>query len=534
MEVPTSPPQTPTQEFLSWWIWSAWLKLPDSCRFAYGCAAQSQRVSGWADERIIDTAGASLIISQSLVSDAKFREFRGNLNEGVLRLEELQLLDGQDEPKPEQQIAASREVLQECLGHGRARTTLYYTLPDPDAFGGDGKLLMHLLATLKEELNLPFKDHYAGRLGNFEIFHLAPWLEAESPVIIEFSSDNRNDNLVSRMLEICRTIDLAKQKHIAHLVCRSNNDVIVDRLINLSPGETRQVLPLPEAPDKLELWLFEGNADAPLFYERSTFLRQIEMVTSALGHTVNIQDSFSARAKQNGESVAKQITNVTSTSPQRSVIGGNPKGSWRAFSENMQNFALHHTADVSDDRWFPKGIEGEIGAIAHLNHILNGGRVQKAILVDPWFGSQSVARFLIRLRSTNLHLTIITSWTSKNPDTNAPVAFKDNPTAELEISLNNVRHLLNPAVTVINLVDGQEQAFHDRYLLVYPHDGMTKTFLLSNSINKMAGNWPFAMSLITSSASSEVQHYIEGLCRSEDTARRRALRETFRWSPNEK
>jgi hypothetical protein len=471
----------------------------------------------------------TLIVSQTLVTDTAFRNFQSSLDAGLVRLETIQTGS-----KPEQPVAAVREVLQECLGHGRARAFLYYTLPDPNALTGGSEILTRLLATLQAELNLPFKDRYAGRLGNFEVFQLASWLETDSPVLTEFVPENRKDLTGPRTLQICRTPAFAKQVHIAHLVCRTHHDVIVDRLIRLSPEVTRQAVPLPEAPDELELWIFEEDGEAPVFYEQSNFIRQVNAVMAVMGHSVVIQDELSSRAKQSGESAAKTIRTVTSISPQRSVIGGTPKGSWRAFSEGMQDFTRHYATDTGEDRWFPKGIEGEIGAIAHLNRLLNGGRIQRAVLVDPWFGSQSVARLLVRLSSRNLDLTIITSWTTENPDTNERVESRDDATAELEAALNNVRHLLNPSVTVSNLVDGQDHAFHDRYLLIYPHDGRVQAYLLSNSINKMAGKWPFAMSLLTPVVSRQVQHYIEGLCRGEDTARRRPLEETFRWPAHEK
>ena len=44
-----------------------------------------------------------------------------------------------------------------------------------------------------------------------------------------------------------------------------------------------------------------------------------------------------------------------------------------------------------EDKWFARGIEGEVGAISHLNHLLNGGHIRGAVLVDPWFGAEAVS-----------------------------------------------------------------------------------------------------------------------------------------------
>ena len=81
-------------------------------------------------------------------------------------------------------------------------------------------------------------------------------------------------------------------------------------------------------------------------------------------------------------------------------------------------------------------------------------------------------------------------------------------------------------------MEGRDRAFHDRYLLIYPHEHPAKVFLLSNSINKLAGNWPFAMSLFAADVSREVQRYIEGLCNGRDEAKNKSLTISFRWPSN--
>ena len=41
--------------------------------------------------------------------------------------------------------------------------------------------------------------------------------------------------------------------------------------------------------------------------------------------------------------------------------------------------------------------------------------------------------------------------------------------------------------------DGSRQAFHDRYLCVVDRKGVPTAYLLSNSLSKAAGDWPFAI-----------------------------------------
>jgi hypothetical protein len=229
--------------------------------------------------------------------------------------------------------------------------------------------------------------------------------------------------------------------------------------------------------------------------------------------------------------LAVQASTVLVHSSLRSLIGGPAKGSWRAFAEDMSQTVASHLPKPSEDRWFARGIEGEVGAIAHLNGLLHGGRIRRAVLVDPWFGKDALRRLVLRIGSQDIDLTIVTSWTSTDPDTGIELD-RSKPTEELEAALRTLRPFLNPRLTVINLADGTRQAFHDRYLLLYAHEGTSLVYLLSNSLNKAAGDWPFCMSLLAADVGREVRSYIEGLCDGRDVARDKSLTVSLRWSSN--
>jgi hypothetical protein len=251
-----------------------------------------------------------------------------------------------------------------------------------------------------------------------------------------------------------------------------------------------------------------------------------------IGRQMTVEDDLSRRAAGKDVAFGAQVSTVMVHSSHRSMIGAPAKGTWRWFAEDMEQRVAAYLPTSSEDQWFPRGIEGEVGAIAHLNHLINGGQITRAVLVDPWFGAEALARFVLRLGSQDVRLTIVTSWTDTDPDTDAPLDPAERPTAKLEAALGRIAAFLSPRLTMLNLVDGNERAFHDRYLLLYPHEHPPKIFLLSNSINKLAGNWPFAMSLLAADVGREVQHYIEGLCEGRDEARHKSLTISFRWPPH--
>ncbi|WP_456856456.1 VPA1262 family N-terminal domain-containing protein [Bradyrhizobium sp. USDA 4501] len=475
-----------------------------------------------------------LEIRQRTLTQDAFDTFQDQLKAGSITLD---LLVGYGAPRAT--VKVTRAILQRALGHTAARVTTYYSLPDivgliEKAEGG----LERLLSLLERELNLPFKSSYAARLGNFEIFHLNPWLDTPQPFLVEAASPPPNQKGASfqvdwsghETLEICRTPAFADTRHLAHVTGRVHGDVVINRLIFLEPGQFRVPVDSPEWVDQLDFQLFDETGQTLLHSEQNTYITRIGLVMAPITRQVTIQDDLSGRAAQKG--LGKQASTVHVHTSHRSMVGGPAEGSWRKFAEDMNDLVAAQLPSPGQDKWFPRSIEGEVGLIAHFNQLLNGGQIRRAVLVDPWFGADALRAFALRLASQDVHLTIVTSWTRRDPDTGVPFGPDRSATAELEAALRQIESFLNPRLTVINMADGSDQAFHDRYLLLYPHEGASKIYLLSNSLNRAAGNWPFCMSLLSADAGLEVRRYIEGLCDGQDIARGKSLAITFKW-PND-
>jgi hypothetical protein len=513
----------------SWWLWISFLEREGHCGLVYGCAARNFRTAGWSDDATFEIPGGGrLTVHQCTITDDVFGRFQSELGTGTVDISALFPLKTLRAP-----VKATRAILREGLGQSAVRTVLHYTLPDIEALVGKAKgALEGVLSILQHQLNLPFKDVYAGHLGNFEIFELHAWLDKPQPFLIETVPDADLNRSGPQIMEICRTVEFGAVAHTAHLVGRVNDEVIVDRLITLPPCDRRISVQVPERLDQFEFRIFSGDGQTLLHSEKNSFFNRISFVMAPVGRQMTIDDDLSNRAKGGGAALASAASTVIVHSSHRSEIGAPANGTWRKFAEDMEDAVATHMPKSSEDKWFPRGIDGEVGAIAYLNRIIDGGQITRAVLVDPWFGAEALGRFVLRLGSQGVQLEIVTSWTDTDPDTGTQLDPAEGSTAKLETALRQLTPFLSQRLTMINLVDGQERAFHDRYLLIYPHDHPAKIFLLSNSINKMAGNWPFAMSLLAPNVSRDVQRYIEGLCNGRDEARNRPLTISFKWPTN--
>jgi hypothetical protein len=507
----------------SWWVWFGSLRRDAISSFVYGCAARNFRPPGWTADRAIDLPGAGhLEVRQRTVTDAAFRVFEEELKAGSIKPESLLSLAA-----PDAAVAATRVIVQDGLGQSAARVTTYYSLPDvPTLIGEADQALKALLSGLEAELNLPFTSSYAARLGNFEIFDLHPWLDGPQPFLIENAFPPGKDREGPEVLEVCRTPAFARARHVAHITGRVHNDVVIDRLVMLEPGELRVPVEAPEWLDQLDFQTFTEDGATLLHSERNTYITQIGFALAPIMRQLTIEDELSRRASNASRQAVSTVHVHTSI---RSQVGAPAAGSWRKFVQDMDDVVAARLPKPSDDRWFPRGIEGELGAIAHLDRLLSGGQISRAVLVDPWFGPEALRTLILRLGSRDVHLTIVMGWTRSHPDTGEPFDAANNPMQELETTLRQIQMFLSPGLTVINLVDGTDQAFHDRYLLLYPHEGTSKVYLLSNSLNRAAGHWPFCMSLLAADVTLHVRRYIEGLCRGQDIARGKALTTNFKW-----
>jgi hypothetical protein len=388
------------------------------------------------------------------------------------------------------------------------------------------------LSVLEDKLGLPFMTSYATRLGNFEVFELHPWLDQPQPFVIECVS---RPSLVSNgceTWEIARTPAFAESHHFGHFVGEVAGDVVVDQLITLAPGRLRTPIVSPEPLDHYTFRLFDASGVSLLHTEQHHMLNRIGINLSPQHRQLTIEDELSRRAKNHSSALGTSAGTVGAYTSQRSIIGAPPADSWRRFADEMHSWIATHTPPPSEDRWFRRGIEGEVGAVTHLAELMSGANVRAAVLVDPWFGEDALRRLVLRLGSRDLHLTIVTSWATVDPDTNLPLGAHRQPMEKLEETLNRLQPLINPRLAVINVLDGRERAFHDRYLLLYPHETTPKVFLLSNSINKASYKWPFVVSQLSRDVGCEVQRYIEGLLQGNDVARGRVLTIGFRWPDN--
>jgi len=309
--------------------------------------------------------------------------------------------------------------------------------------------------------------------------------------------------------------------------------VIYNKLIPLVAGEEIKIVDeLPEDASELECWVFDENGRL-IYQEHCNYIASVGLNMSITGQKVILKDRLAERAGRVNKELGNKAAAVNSVRTDRSLIRPNHV-EYEAFNDQMMQIQSDLFGTQGHDQWFGRSIECEIEVIKHLQSLVERGRAKKVIVVDPFFGAEALKRFVARIEESGLELVILTSLSDINPDTGDRFSKGSDPIEMLRDTIQNVKGIINCKLRLVNINRGSsKQAFHDRYLVVYPFDGLPAVYMLSNSINKMSGNWPFCMSKLDATVARKVREYIENLCNGVDSSRDADPNITYQWPENE-
>lgn len=491
---------------MQWWLWAAQLGDSSGAALVYALLAPSGEAE--VPLETVDVAlgpGKVLFIRQGVISATAGRAVLERLEAGTIDLRPAGLQIAST------QVRARRETLDLVLGDPAATLTAHYGLPDVGALAKAAGGLSGLLQILEEHLGLPFRERLKAHLGNLDV--------------VTFGNDPPEPAIATdvepapRRLIVRRRAPWSGARQWAHLHARNRDESLEDVLFELPAGEDIVEHPLPPDVGSFAVRIFPAAGGRRIFWESATLVRRIDVNGRVRASELRVQDPLTSR-------MASAPKEVRQRAEMRSGYG-----SFRTRSEaddgridaQLDAIAalLGGEAPDSVDRFFERTLVDEIGVIEHLNALMDGGRLRRAVLVDPFFGEEAFSRLVMRLESHDLELVVVTSWAAKHPDTAERLPGDsqqalDNNVRRLRALLDRVRPLVPPRLTVRNLVHGSEQAFHDRYLLLEAHEGGDTIYLLSNSINNMAANWPFCMAAIGGRAGERAAAYVKGLAAGED------------------
>jgi hypothetical protein len=507
----------------NWWLWCGHLEAGDEREFVYAILAPTYNQPFENSRSAHPVAdGFTLVVHETVVGSELGTQMRDAADRGMLDFPAMGI------PLPATAVSSRRSTIDDVLGHGAAHLDAHYTFA---RFGllraAPPGALRTLLRLLEEELGLPFAGRLIGHLGNLDVvdFNGDP---PDSPVSVATLSVR-----CGLVVEFRRKRHWVDQAMLAHLRTTSGGEVLSDELVPLPVGDGRIKHVIPSATVGLEVSIFGASGGPLRHHEETSLLGGIHLNIDLQGRTVQLDDPLTKRMQGAGKATAGEASERTEFYRSRSAMA--------AVDRRIDSHAavlrarLAAEASKSRDRFFKRTLASEWGAVAHIRSLLDDAETESAILVDPFFGNEALLRLLTRLRRSGLDLTVITAWATTDPDTarEIPAGKSDalNENIErLRLLADQLTGLLTPKLRLLNLVRGRDPAFHDRYLLLRrTGENEPVIYLLSNSINGLAVNWPFCMGALDGAAARQVADYVEGLARGEDVASDGAVEANFDW-----
>lgn len=503
------------------WLWSAILTKGDQEHLVYAMLAPAEgcRMAPWHEERALgDTA--RLVMQEAMLAPEAAASVLSALDQSLI---DLRPSGAKLAPV---QILARRETIEDALGDTAARMIAHYTLPDIGTILPEDVRFAEILEILHQELNLPFPTRFFTHFGNLDMitFEASP-----QNALINLSVERSREEMA---FVVRRREPLLDREARAHLVTKAGEETLVDRLLLLPAGEERVATPLPLETGSFAFTMFDDADGSVCYRETQSLTKSITMRSHIRSAEIALDDPFTQRMKGAPHAVRAKISKRQDHSSSEDVISATSRhieAQASALATRLERERRGHL-----DRFFERTLEGEASAVAHLRTLLDDAAISRAILVDPFFGEDAFTRLVMRLGNTGLDLTVVTSWTTTDPETALPLADNDlvamdENVRRLRRILGAARELVAPRLSVLNLTCGTKAAFHDRYLVLQPHEGNSTVYLLSNSINGMAVHWPFCLSAVKGMAAKHIEDYVEGLAEGRNITGSREIGVNFRW-----
>lgn len=228
-----------------------------------------------------------------------------------------------------------------------------------------------------------------------------------------------------------------------------------------------------------------------------------------------IQTEWTERLPQAGSSARTRAQEVVEAGREHLTIGGYAADPWRDAEKAGQRLAARLWPPPGRGRLFPLRTEGtgQVDLMEHLRTIIQGERVARAIIADPYFGLPGVDMLLIRLQNPPPVLVIASNGVSADPDGDATAPDEDYAT-RLAAACHKVRRLLPTNLQIINLTSekGAGAQFHDRYVVLEMSDGTRQAWMLSNSLNyKTSVGYPVVLTPLEVGVAEDVARYVQDL-----------------------
>ncbi|NDU90164.1 MAG: hypothetical protein G3I08_09875 [Ferrovum sp.] len=298
------------------------------------------------------------------------------------------------------------------------------------------------------------------------------------------------------------------QKFKVHVTLGNYDDVLRSVLLKIEAGVPEIVVSAPTHITDVSLSVF-NNEGTLIDQLNGKFIQSMQFGLSALGAVDMLPPPFPGSPKSPDLEARPRVHTITFEGPS---IAKRSSGLDVLRKQEADVSALIGPLSTEFEYiWFERGVEGQLEVIRWIKKKIEQPGITKAYLFDPYLGSEALKRVVARQGNETAELFIVVSPGDIDPDANMTEASAASDyLAKLACTATEWADKLVGRISVVHIKrgDGSRQAFHDRYLCVVNQKGVPTAYLLSNSLSKAAGDWPFAICELDRVMSWRVYAYI--------------------------
>lgn len=373
-----------------------------------------------------------------------------------------------------------------------------------------------VIMNVSKEVSINFLNEACERLGNIEIYGTNEWdkmfkLEAK-----------KNTDSTSRDTYV-KGIKINKKEKIefnllVNCVLSNNNRCVLNQIKEMNNSDDYLEFDSNDNISEVCINIWDKESGKLVYTYHANLIRKNILLINIYNNTKYIlHDQWSDKLQKTfGGSKEKnkkldQIRLVEHNSmPMVSKIGDFKSDPWYEAGELSRRLVKVYRNENTKGAFCKKVGEGEceIDSFFKIAEYLNQSRVNKVIIVDPYFSIKAMEKFLCRVKNSELRLEIITSLNDIDPDKNPNIAKNTNYLDEVKGFLEKNNNIIHQYLRIINITKNKNTAIHDRYLLRLLDDGTIDGYLLSNSLNSAGQNYSFVIAPMDKEVTYDVLEYI--------------------------
>lgn len=360
--------------------------------------------------------------------------------------------------------------------------------------------VQRLFNVLKTECGIDFSQE-GERLGNFEYYTPGKYIN---------SFDVKGNNYTTIILRKKHTIS---EELIVNCTAENEGRWISNEVKFFPPDSNELTFSANEPMTHYKIKVWEKESGVLVYASECAFMMEIHFNMATTSHKV-IQDPWTQSLQQNASKHKEDIhklKNITVASRYDTIhVNGEQLVSWRKAKQDGKKLGSLYKTLKTKGAFITKTADrkGEIDSFQKVREYIEEQGIKKVVLADPFFSVKSAVKLLGRISSANVELNVITALSAVDPDTSEKNA---DVKEQCKIFINQNKNLLHSNLTVQNILRGNNQAFHDRYLIRYFEDGHIDGFLLSNSLNSAGQFFPYVIAPLEVEVCLDVAEYLQNL-----------------------